>query len=127
MARVVEKFRTYGRQDVAEPDLEFGGDRAAGLRRILGWHVDSAVPRPRCGRRSPRISPALDEVRTLLDGPPAAWRVREVGDGNLNLVFIVEGRTGSVCVKQALPYVRVAGPGWPMSPRARLLRACLLP
>ncbi len=26
MARVVDKFRTYGRQDVAEPDLEFGGD-----------------------------------------------------------------------------------------------------
>jgi L-fuculose-phosphate aldolase len=26
MARVVEKFRTYGRQDVPEPDLEFGGD-----------------------------------------------------------------------------------------------------
>ena len=59
----------------------------------------------------------LEAVRTLLDGPPAAWRVREVGDGNLNLVFIVEGRTGSVCVKQALPYVRVAGPGWPMSPQ----------
>jgi L-fuculose-phosphate aldolase len=26
MARVVEKFRTYGRQDVAEPGLDFGGD-----------------------------------------------------------------------------------------------------
>jgi 5-methylthioribose kinase len=39
-----------------------------------------------------------------------------VGDGNLNLVFIVEGPDGSVCVKQALPYVRVAGPSWPMSP-----------
>jgi L-fuculose-phosphate aldolase len=26
MGRVVEKFRTYGRQDVAEPDLEFGGE-----------------------------------------------------------------------------------------------------
>jgi L-fuculose-phosphate aldolase len=26
MARVIEKFRTYGRQDIAEPDLEFGGD-----------------------------------------------------------------------------------------------------
>jgi L-fuculose-phosphate aldolase len=26
MARVVEKFRTYGRQDVAEQGLEFGGD-----------------------------------------------------------------------------------------------------
>jgi L-fuculose-phosphate aldolase len=26
MARVVDKFRTYGRQDVDEPGLEFGGD-----------------------------------------------------------------------------------------------------
>jgi L-fuculose-phosphate aldolase len=28
MARVLDKFRTYGRQDVAEPGLEFGGDAA---------------------------------------------------------------------------------------------------
>ncbi len=59
----------------------------------------------------------LEQVRARLDGPASEWRVREVGDGNLNLVFIVEGRAGSVCVKQALPYVRVAGPGWPMSPQ----------
>jgi len=59
----------------------------------------------------------LEQVRALLGGPPAEWRVREVGDGNLNLVFIIEGRAGAVCVKQALPYVRVAGPGWPMSPQ----------
>jgi 5-methylthioribose kinase len=65
----------------------------------------------------PAYLATLEEVRALLDGPPAAWRVREVGDGNLNLVFIVEGRAGSVCVKQALPYVRAAGPGWPMSPQ----------
>jgi 5-methylthioribose kinase len=65
----------------------------------------------------PAYLATLAEVRTLLDGPSAEWRVREVGDGNLNLVFIVEGRAGSVCVKQALPYVRVAGPGWPMSPQ----------
>lgn len=57
----------------------------------------------------------LDEVRPLLGGRPVNWQVREVGDGNLNLVFIVEGPTGSVCVKQALPYVRAAGPSWPMS------------
>ena len=49
------------------------------------------------------------EIRALLGGYPENWRVREVGDGNLNLVFIVQGATGSVCVKQALPYVRVAG------------------
>lgn len=48
-------------------------------------------------------------------GPPTLWRVREVGDGNLNLVFIVEGPTGSLVVKQALPYARVVGESWPMS------------
>ncbi|CAN5260292.1 S-methyl-5-thioribose kinase [soil metagenome] len=39
----------------------------------------------------------------------------EVGDGNLNLVFIVTGALGSIVVKQALPYVRVVGESWPMS------------
>ena len=48
-------------------------------------------------------------------GAAEAWQVREVGDGNLNLVFIVEGPKGSVVVKQALPYARVVGESWPMS------------
>jgi 5-methylthioribose kinase len=30
-------------------------------------------------------------------------------------VFIVRGASGAVCVKQALPYVRVAGSSWPMT------------
>jgi 5-methylthioribose kinase len=47
-------------------------------------------------------------------GDPATWQVREVGDGNLNLVFIVEGATGGVVVKQALPYVRLVGDSWPL-------------
>jgi 5-methylthioribose kinase len=58
---------------------------------------------------------SLDSVRTRLGGQPEDWLIREVGDGNLNLVFIVEGPDGSVCIKQALPYVRAAGPSWPMS------------
>jgi 5-methylthioribose kinase len=58
----------------------------------------------------------LEDVRALLGGRMEDWQIREVGDGNLNLVFIVEGPDGSVCVKQALPYVRAAGPSWPMSP-----------
>ena len=46
--------------------------------------------------------------------------VREVGDGNLNLVFVVSGEApdgdaAGLVVKQALPYVR-ADPSWPMSP-----------
>ncbi|MBL4786664.1 MAG: S-methyl-5-thioribose kinase [Cohaesibacteraceae bacterium] len=42
------------------------------------------------------------------------WEVQEVGDGNLNLVFIVEGTLGKVIVKQALPYVRLVGDSWPL-------------
>ncbi len=44
----------------------------------------------------------------------ASWKVREVGDGNLNLVFIVDGPSGSAVVKQALPYVRLVGDSWPL-------------
>ncbi len=47
-------------------------------------------------------------------GNPASWSVREVGDGNLNLVFIVKGETGTIIVKQALPYVRLVGDSWPL-------------
>jgi len=64
----------------------------------------------------PALLAPLDHVRAVLGARPDEWRVREVGDGNLNLVFIVEGPEGAVCVKQALPYVRVAGPSWPMTP-----------
>lgn len=42
------------------------------------------------------------------------WTVQEVGDGNLNLVFIVAGPSGTVIVKQALPYVRLVGDSWPL-------------
>lgn len=42
------------------------------------------------------------------------WQVKEVGDGNLNLVFIVQSPEGTVIVKQALPYVRLVGDSWPL-------------
>jgi 5-methylthioribose kinase len=56
---------------------------------------------------------ALPVARERLGHDHAKWRVREVGDGNLNLVFIVEG-AGAVVVKQALPYVRLVGESWPL-------------
>ncbi|MDO0916190.1 S-methyl-5-thioribose kinase [Streptomyces sp. DT2A-34] len=45
-------------------------------------------------------------------------RVREVSDGNMNRVFLAPSADGtrSLAVKQALPWVRVAGPSWPMNP-----------
>jgi 5-methylthioribose kinase len=51
---------------------------------------------------------------SILGGKKGDWRVREVGDGNLNLVFIIEGTSGGLVVKQALPYVRLVGEGWPL-------------
>lgn len=61
---------------------------------------------------------AVPDVAGRLGGGPGDWRVREVGDGNINLVFIVEGPQGSVVAKQALPYVRLVGESWPL-PLAR--------
>ena len=56
----------------------------------------------------------VEAVARRVGGDPAQWQIREVGDGNLNLVFIVTGSTGSVVVKQALPYVRMVGESWPL-------------
>jgi len=61
-----------------------------------------------------RGRPALAEL--LPHG--AALSVREVGDGNLNLVFLVSNRAEpaqAVIVKQALNYLRVAGESWPLT------------
>lgn len=56
------------------------------------------------------------EILGLID-PESIESVEEVGDGNLNLVFIVFDKLGrSLVLKQALPYVRLVGPDWPMTP-----------
>lgn len=54
------------------------------------------------------------DVAARLGGEPASWAITEVGDGNLNLVFIVKGARGGIAVKQALPYVRLVGESWPL-------------
>ena len=56
-------------------------------------------------------------VAANLGGKPVGWKVREVGDGNLNLVFVVEGPKSGVVLKQALPYVRLVGESWPLPVR----------
>ncbi|PKQ31202.1 MAG: S-methyl-5-thioribose kinase [Actinobacteria bacterium HGW-Actinobacteria-2] len=60
------------------------------------------------------------ELSARID-PDHLASIREVGDGNLNLVFLATDEAGrGMCLKQALPYVRMTGEGWPMTPdRAR--------
>jgi 5-methylthioribose kinase len=57
---------------------------------------------------------SIEPVCRILGGEPRSWSIAEVGDGNLNLVFIVRGPAGGVAVKQALPYVRLVGESWPL-------------
>ncbi len=40
--------------------------------------------------------------------------VKEVGDGNLNLVFFIENKYNAICLKQPLPYLRVLK-DWPLT------------
>jgi 5-methylthioribose kinase len=65
-----------------------------------------------------------DFAAPFLPGPVLA--TAEVGDGNLNRVFRVRSSTASVVVKQAVPYLKVAGEGWPLTrDRARIERDAL--
>jgi 5-methylthioribose kinase len=57
---------------------------------------------------------ARPALSACVGGESQAWQIREVSDGNLNVVYVVTGSAGGVCVKQSLPYVRVAGESWPM-------------
>ncbi|HHB81685.1 MAG TPA: S-methyl-5-thioribose kinase, partial [Aliiroseovarius sp.] len=57
---------------------------------------------------------SIQAITDKLGTDTAAWKADEVGDGNLNLVFIVRSDQGAVIVKQALPYVRLVGDAWPL-------------
>lgn len=56
----------------------------------------------------------LAPVTSRLGADTSLWEVAEVGDGNLNLVFIVSTPRAALIVKQALPYLRLVGESWPL-------------
>jgi 5-methylthioribose kinase len=66
---------------------------------------------------------ACAPIHALLQ-PDEPLLCEEIGDGNLNLIFRIisaRDRARSVIIKQALPYVRLVGESWPLSPeRARI-------
>jgi 5-methylthioribose kinase len=60
--------------------------------------------------------PSLQSI--FADAKAGEMVASEVGDGNLNLVFIVKNPNNpaqSVVIKQALPYLRVIGESWPLT------------
>ena len=71
----------------------------------------SALTLDELPKRLSSITAITDQIGT----DSSEWKVTEVGDGNLNLVFIVIGSNGKIVIKQALPYVRVVGDSWPLT------------
>ncbi|MEB3102417.1 S-methyl-5-thioribose kinase [Ferviditalea candida] len=68
---------------------------------------------------------AIEHAKKLsaLFSPAADLVCREIGDGNLNLVFHIQDRTTGqgVILKQALPYAKIVGESWPLTlDRARI-------
>ncbi|GLT98175.1 hypothetical protein SLE2022_156920 [Rubroshorea leprosula] len=53
-------------------------------------------------------------------------KIKEVGDGNLNFVYIVVNDSGSFVIKQALPYIRCIGESWPMTKERAYFEALVL-
>ncbi|GFP87931.1 methylthioribose kinase [Phtheirospermum japonicum] len=52
--------------------------------------------------------------------------IKEVGDGNLNFVYIVIGASASIVIKQALPYIRSIGESWQMTKERAYFEATTL-
>ncbi|MBM7565383.1 S-methyl-5-thioribose kinase [Paenibacillus sacheonensis] len=72
------------------------------------------------------------EIARKLEGvfqPDAKLACREIGDGNLNLVFHIAdpAAQSSIILKQALPYAKVVGESWPLTlDRARIESEALI-
>lgn len=84
-----------------------------------------------CAYRALSEAEAVEYARHLpnLFSPASELVSREIGDGNLNLVFhISEPSSGkSIILKQALPYAKVVGESWPLTlDRARIESEALM-
>jgi len=63
-----------------------------------------------------------DALEGIVD--TSTLEVAEVGDGNLNLVFVCRDADGrGICLKQSLPYVRLVGEAWPLTPERVIAEA----
>jgi len=75
---------------------------------------------------TPETVPAYIDSNPNLAGivDTSTLEVAEVGDGNLNLVFVCRDADGNgICLKQSLPYVRLVGEAWPLTPERVIAEA----
>ena len=94
--------------------LESGddADRAGDLPAAAIAAVPTAAAHTRDSAAA--LLASIPRARAILGGEPAAWGCKEFGDGNLNLLFRIEGPRGALILKQAVPYLRCVGEAWPL-------------
>src|SRR5579862_230611 len=58
----------------------------------------------------------FNEVREALDAriPGYTWNLKEVGDGNINYIYIADGKERKILVKKALDYARINPEAFPL-------------
>ncbi|XP_058070206.1 methylthioribose kinase-like isoform X2 [Magnolia sinica] len=89
--------------------------------------MESSVFRPLDEKSLVEYIKSTPSLSSLLGDRLDALTIKEVGDGNLNLVFIVvSSGGGSFVAKQALPYVRCIGESWPMTKERAYFEALVL-
>ncbi|KMT01120.1 hypothetical protein BVRB_9g223720 [Beta vulgaris subsp. vulgaris] len=69
-----------------------------------------------------KATPSLSSLLGVSDD----LQIKEVGDGNLNFVYIIVSPYTSVVIKQALPYIRCIGESWPMTKERAYFEATTL-
>lgn len=58
----------------------------------------------------------FNEVREALDAkiPGHTWELREIGDGNINYIYLAEGKERKILIKKALDYARINPEAFPL-------------
>lgn len=114
---------------IAKYLLTHGQHNTALVERASTATIPTAVPAGYARMDEPKILEYIlsnEVLSNLLNIPTTAGdartaaiaelKIAEIGDGNLNFVYIAEGPGESkLIIKQALPYVRCVGESWPMS------------
>eukprot|EP01038_Epipyxis_sp_PR26KG_P006470 gene6470-8900_t len=67
-------------------------------------------------RNNTKLLSLLDLSNNIELFEPSSLKINEIGDGNLNFVYIIQGNNNKkIIIKQALPYVRCVGESWPLT------------
>jgi 5-methylthioribose kinase len=87
--------------------------------------MNGGTYRPLTAEQVPHYLASIPAIKDVV-GDVHQLDCREIGDGNLNLVFDIRAKgdgRGVVVIKQAVPYLRCAGESWPLDRQRALFES----